>query len=137
VSRRLKLASASESIFTEETILQVAEDLKSGRNPLARTTISDDLVTGLKAECFRSGSITWHVHCPIGDGQERRLFMKIGTLNDKKAEDYLSLKQARDLAKVIKTISATGTDLQDGLLRRLIFELKRDGVRWALPKGMA
>jgi len=134
VARRIKLSNVSQSKFTEETILQVADDLQSGRNPLNRTTISDDMVTGLKAECFNSGMITWHAHVPFGDGD--RIFMKIGTMHDKKSDDYLSLKEAREIVKSIKAIVAKGIDPRDALLKRFIFELKRDGENFKLPKGM-
>lgn len=116
--------------FTEENLELVAKDLQSGRLPLMRTQLSDDFVAGLRALVNKSGLISFHISYAVGD---RRPFMKLGDLN-KDSPDHISLKDAREVAKTVKKLGDRGIDPQDGLLKRLVFELKRDGENWKLPK---
>lgn len=114
------------SRFTEETFHAVAKDLKSGRLPLARTQISDDLVAGLRAQIHRSGLTSYHVSYYVGD---KRPFINVGSANPEEP-DYLTVTEARNLAKTIKSLGDRGVDVQDGLHKRLLKELKRDGTSW-------
>jgi hypothetical protein len=104
----------------------VAKDLKSGRLPLARQQISDDMVVGLRAVVNRSGLISFHVSYYVGD---KRPFMVIGDLNED-SDKHLSITEAREIAKTIKALGDKGVDVQDGLHKRLVRELKRDGLQW-------
>lgn len=131
MAKRLRLNAPSDSRFTKENIMGVAKDLATGRLPLDKTQLADDMVTGLRATVMKTGLITWSVQYDVG---ESRPFMKIGQFNDPKADDYLTLEQARELTRTIKALGAKGINPQDGLLKRLIFELLRDGVNWKLPK---
>lgn len=133
MARRTKLQSLEQSRFNAENIMGVAKDLKSGRLPLDKTQLADDLVTGLRATVMKTGVITWSVQYDVGDS---RPFMKIGQFNDPKADDYLTLDQARELTRTIKALGNKGINPQDGLLKRLVFELQRDGANWKLPKGL-
>jgi hypothetical protein len=126
MARRRPIPKASESQFNEETLLRIAEDMKSGRIPLPRTQLSDDMVTGLRAMIFRNGAITFNVSYFVG---ESRPFIKIGSLH-KGDEDHISLTEARQIAKTIIALGAKGIDVQDGLHRRLLRELKKDGEKW-------
>ena len=112
--------------FSVETFERVARELKSGRLPLVRTQISDDMVTGLRMLINRSGLMSYHVSYYCGDA---RPYIKIGEAN-KNSPDYLTLEDARELAKTIKGLAEKGIDVQEGLMQRLIRELKRDGMKW-------
>lgn len=124
--KRKALRESAQSSFTNEALEGLAKDLKSGRLPLERTTISDDMVTGLRAIVTKDGKISFHASYHFGEG---RPFMKIGEL-DKKSKDYISITDARELTKTIKGLADKGIDPQEGLLQRLVKELKRDGTSW-------
>lgn len=117
--------------FTVEKLEAFARDLKSQRIPLDRQQISDDVETGLRAIVYKSGLIVLAVSYNVSEGN--RPFLRLGTLN-KDEPDHLTIEEARDLARTVKTIANRGIDVQDGLLRRLIQELQRDGVNWQPPK---
>jgi hypothetical protein len=104
----------------------VAKDLQSGRLPLDRTQISDDMVSGLRAMINKSGLISLHASYYVGDA---RPYLKLGDLNAD-SEDHISIEDARHITKVIKALGAKGIDVQAGLNKRLIRELKRDGTSW-------
>ncbi|MGJ5032426.1 integrase arm-type DNA-binding domain-containing protein [Bradyrhizobium sp. HKCCYLS2038] len=126
MAKRKTLQSLEESVFTESNLAAMAKDLKSRRFALDRTTISDDLVTGLRAIITKDGNVTYHASYHLGD---QRPFLKLGVM-DPKAADHISLDDARELTKTIKALAAKGIDPQDGLHRRLIKELKERGTRW-------
>lgn len=117
--------------FTPERLHAFAKDLKSGRVPLERQQISDDKIVGLRAMIHKTGLIAFHVSYYVGD---KRPFMRIGTYDDPKDPDYISIEDAREIAKTVKALGDRGVDVQDGLHRRLVRELKRDGVSWKAPK---
>ena len=118
--------NTAPSEFTEENIQKMAKELGSGKLKLPRVQWSDDLVTGLRVMINKSGLITWHTAYTIG---ESRPLLKIGSFN-KGDKEFLTLEDARHLTKVIQTLARRGTDVQESLHRRLIAELKRDGVNW-------
>jgi hypothetical protein len=126
-ARRKKIGvPADKSKFDAKTLLAIAEDLQSGKLPLERVRVSDDMVVGLRAVVNRSGLVTLHASYEIGD---QRPFMKIGSVN-KDAEDHITIEEARELTKTIKALADKGVDVQDGLHRRLIRELKEKGTAW-------
>ncbi len=112
--------------FTAERLEAFARDLKSQRVPLERQQVSDDRVTGLRAMCHKSGLITFSASYYVGD---KRGHMKIGEFH-KDSPDYISIDDARELTRTIKALGEMGIDPQDSLMRRLVKELKRDGVKW-------
>ena len=122
------------SKFTVENIEGTAELISSGKLPLHRTSIGDDVVTGLRASFHPSSLITYVVMYTVGD---KRSSITIGVHDPdhkkNKNPDHLSIAEARELAKTIKAIADKGIDPQEGLHRRLIKELKRDGVKHAYP----
>lgn len=118
--------AAPSTKFTQERLEAFAKDLKSQRVPLERQQISDDMVVGLRAMCHRSGLIAYHVSYYVGD---KRPFAKIGEGN-KDSPDYISIEEAREVAKTIKALGDKGIDVQDGLMRRLVKELKEKGTAW-------
>jgi hypothetical protein len=122
---------APSSKFTAERLQAFARDLKSQRVPLERQQISDDIVVGLRAMIHKSGLIAFHVSYYVGD---KRPFMRIGTFDNPKDPDYISIEDAREVAKTIKALGDKGIDVQDGLHRRLIRELKEKGTAWRAPK---
>lgn len=129
--KRKTTGSAPSSKFTPERLEAFANDLKSGRVPLERQQVSDDRVTGLRAMIAKSGSISYHASYYVGDAN--RPFMRLGSGN-KGAADYITIEEARELTRTIKALGDRGIDPQLGLHRRLVRELKRDGVNWKPPK---
>jgi hypothetical protein len=131
VARTKRKDSGSESTkFTEEKLRALAKDLQTGRLPLERTQVSDDMVAGLRAAINKSGRISFHASYYVGD---KRPFLDIGEL-DPRSPDHISLADAREITKTIKALGDKGINVQDGLHRRLLRELKRDGVKWRLEK---
>jgi hypothetical protein len=124
--RRLKLGSVEQSKVTEKALLKIADDLKSGRTPADRLTISDDLETGLRCLILKSGEATYSVSYHFAG---ERPYLKIGSAR-KEDSDYLPLADARTITKTIKALADKGIDVQEGLLPRLRRELLRDGVKW-------
>lgn len=125
-ARRVLVPSSK---FTPERLRAFTKDLVSQRVPLERQQISDDIVTGLRAICHKSGYIAFHVTYYVGD---KRPYMKIGDF-DESSPDYLTIEEARELAKTIKALGDKGIDVQDGLMRRLINELQEKGTDWRVP----
>lgn len=131
MAKTTRSSGSPSTKFTAERLEAFARDLKSQRVPLERQTVSDDLVTGLRAVLHRSGRIAFHASYYVG---EKRPFMILGTFHDPKDPDYISLDDARDLTRTIKALGDRGVDVQDGLHRRLIRELKEKGTNWRAPK---
>jgi hypothetical protein len=126
VVRRKALGSPRESKITEASLLAIAKDLASGKVPMARLTISDDLVVGLRAMISNSGEISYHASYTL---RGERPFLNIGSAN-RQAPDYISLTEARQITKTIKALAHKGIDVKDGLMPRLRRELLRDGEKW-------
>jgi hypothetical protein len=124
-------AKAPSTKFTAERLKAFSKDLQTQRVPLERQQISDDMVVGLRAMIHKSGLIAFHVSYYVGD---KRPFMRIGTFDDPNDPDYISIEDAREVAKTIKALGEKGIDVQDGLQRRLVRELKEKGVGWRVPK---
>ena len=122
--------SAPSSKFTAERLRAFSKDLQTQRVPLERQQISDDMVVGLRAMVHKSGLIAFHVSYYVGD---KRPFMRIGTFNEGDP-DFISIEDAREVAKTIKALGDKGIDVQDGLQRRLVRELKEKGTNWRVPK---
>lgn len=123
-------SSAPSTKFTPEQLELYSRHLKTGHLPLERFTMSDDVVTGLRAVLHKSGRIAFHASYYVG---EKRPFMLIGTFN-KGDPDYITIEEARNLTRTIKALGDKGIDPQSGLQRRLIRELKRDGTNWRVSK---
>lgn len=122
--------AAPSTKFTPEKLRAFTEDLVTQRVPLVRQQISDDRVVGLRAVCHQSGHIAFHVSYYVGD---KRPFMKIGDF-DKGSPDFMTIEEAREVAKTVKALGEKGVDVQNGLMRRLIRELQKEGVNWRVPK---
>lgn len=134
MARTAKVIKSTASHFTEEFFHQVAKDMNTGRWPQKRVPFADDMVTGLRAQVFPSGIISYHVSFYVGDPADKnRPFMLIGYAN-KEDPLYMTVQEARNMAKTIVALGRKGINPQDGLLPRLIHELKRDGENWKLPK---
>jgi hypothetical protein len=114
------------SFFTEEYFNHAAKEMQSGRSPAKRLQHADDLVTGLRVQIFPSNIISYHVQFYVGD---QRPFMLIGYAN-KDNPMYLTVQEAREIAKTIIALGNKGINPQDGLLPRLIRELKKEGEKW-------
>lgn len=125
--RRKKLSvPAEKSKITEAMLFATAKELESGKIPLERMRYTDDLVVGLRVVVNRTTTITFHVSYEVGD---ERQYLILGSLN-KDREDYMTLDEARELAKTVKALAAKGIDPQDGLHRRLMRELREKGTSW-------
>lgn len=126
-TRRKKIGvPAEKSKFDATTLLAVAKDLKEGRLPLERVRISDDMVVGLRAVVNKSSLVTLHVSYEVGDD---RPFWKLGDVN-KDSPEYISIEDARELAKTVKALGLRGINVEEASRKRLIKELQRDGVAW-------
>jgi hypothetical protein len=132
LARRNPIGPHEKSAFTEESLKILARDLKNGRLPLERTIISDDRMIGLRAMVTKDGRVTFHASYHYGN---KRPFMMIGELtDDRKNPDRITIEDAREITKTIKYLGDMGIDPQEGLQRRLVAELKRDGTKWR-PKN--
>lgn len=126
-NRRKKIGVPPEkSEFTETMLLDAAKDLSTGRLKLERLRFSDDIVTGLRAVVNRSGAISLHVSYEVG---EDRPFMLLGSINEG-AKNFITIDDARALAKTIKALGDKGINVSEANDRRLLKELKRDGSSW-------
>jgi hypothetical protein len=123
----LAKSNAASGWFTEDFFHLAAEEMKSGKFPAKRMQHADKVVTGLRAQIFPTGLISYHCQFYVG---EERPFMLIGYGHDKKDPLYLTVEEARNVARTIIALGNKGINPQLGLLPRLIKELKRDGERW-------
>lgn len=112
---------AVEPRFTVETLKAIAKDVK--KIGLTKSTVSDDVQTGLRANIYKSGQISFIVEYKL-PGIITRPYVTIGE------HPTMSIPEARQLAAVIRDLAQKGIDVQAGLHERLIAELKRDGVKW-------
>lgn len=125
--RRGKLAvPAEKSKITTDMLFATAEELNSGKIPLERMRYADDRVVGLRMVVNATKTITFHVAYECGDARQ---YLLLGSLN-KDRPDYITLDEARELAKTVKVLAAKGIDPQDGLHKRLMRELKEKGTAW-------
>lgn len=118
------------SKFTVENLFAMAKDLKSGRVTLDKLSVSDEMQVGLRAVIRKSGVISLHAAYTIG---ESRPLIRLGDL-DKRSEEYISIDDARALTKTIQYLADRGIDVQEGLHRRLVRELREQGNRWRPEK---
>lgn len=126
MAKRSALRAAEPSKFDAKTLQALAKDLQGGRLPLERVTVSDDMVTGLRAVVYKSGLISFAISYHF-DGE--RPFLKLGSL-DEKADDHVTITEVRELAKTVKALADKGIDPQRGLHQRLIRELREKGTAW-------
>lgn len=107
--------------FNGPTLEALADDLKKGRVPLDRVTVSDNLQPGLRAIIRNSGIIAFHVQYKVGDS---RPYLKLGEY------PQMSIIEARYLAKTVISLAESGIDVHAGLHDKLIRELKEKGDKW-------
>lgn len=131
--KKLETQPSEETRFDKATMVKILKDLQTGRLPLPRVQISDDMVTGLRAMINKGGtkqnpggSIALHAAYAVGGS---RPLVKLGEIQDG-AEEPITIEEARELTKVIQELGDQGIDVQEGLHRRLWAELRRDGVHW-------
>lgn len=123
---------SGRSDFNEKTFKAIADDLKSGRIPLReRMQVSDDMVTGLRASVHKTGLVSYAVHYYVGE--EERPLLKIGEMH-KDSPLYLSLDDARHIAKAVKSLGEKGINVEEAWTKRLIRELKSQGSNWRPDK---
>lgn len=125
--RRKKLGIAiKQSQYTEKMLFQAVDELQSGKIKLERMRYNDDVVPGLRFVMNPSGLVTFHIQYTVG---KERKYLLLGSLN-KERDDHISITEARDLAETVKALAEKGTDPADGLHKRMIRELRRDGANW-------
>lgn len=110
--------------FNIETLEKVASDVAKGKYgdlPNGKLSIGDEMQEGLRAIILKDGTISYHVGYRI---EGSRPYIKVGT------HPYMSINDARQLAKTIRHLASVGIDVQDGLHKRLIAELQREGIKW-------
>lgn len=121
--RSVPIAPPSEDVkFTVVNLEKISEDLKSGAIPLPQVTISDEIVSGLRAIIRNSGKISYHINYQVAGGG--RFYLKIGD------HPYMTLANARKVGQTVKTLAEQGIDPQDGLHERLVRELLEKGEKW-------
>jgi hypothetical protein len=128
MARRKALGLGEQSKFNLEMLKAMAKDLATGKTPLDRVVLSDDLVTGLRAIVRKSGNVSLHASYHF-DGGRPLIILGDPTLSPKDP-NYISLADAREITKTIKHLAGNGIDPQEGARRRLLKELKRDGTAW-------
>lgn len=135
--RKRTLKPNEPSQITEKTLLKIASDLSKGIPPLPKLSVVDDVVVGLRFIILKDGTITVHTSYRVDGEGDRRPFMKIGTLGttaanprQPKSDEQLTLTEARELTKAIKTIGDRGIDVEAASRSRLLAEIKRDGGAW-------
>lgn len=124
--RMRTLKPGEPSQVTEKTLFAEMKERQSflkGTNKKKRS-MRDDMASGLRFYFWKSGAITHHVQYTVGD---KRRFPKIGTLNQD-ADDHMTLAEARDLTKIFKGLGDRGIDVEKAQRKRLLAELKRDGI---------
>jgi hypothetical protein len=99
----------------------LADDMKSGRIPLDRMTVSDTVQAGLRIIVRKTGGISFHAHYEVNDS---RPMLKIGE------HPGTTLEKARNLTKIIRDLANKGIDPQEGLHDRLLRELEIKGASW-------
>lgn len=112
--------------FNVVTLQKIADDMAAGKYgatiPNGRIVVADEMQPGLKANVFKeywSYLVEYKVK-----GRDGRPHLTIGK------HPVMAISEARELARVIRYLGSKGVDVQDGLIDRLIAELKRDGVQW-------
>lgn len=113
---------SSRSEFGPATFNALVEDLQTGRVPLDRVTVSDDVVPGLRAIIRKTGLVSYHVSYTTPDNS--RPYLKIGD------HPAMSLTKARQIARTVLSLADKGIDPQAGLHERLIRELDQQGDKW-------
>ncbi|MDB5615919.1 Arm DNA-binding domain-containing protein [Tardiphaga sp.] len=111
----------AQSEFTETMLLGMAAALKTGRLKVDKLAFSDDVQHGLRAIVRKTGTITLHAHYEIG---ESRPMLKVGDLPGS------TIAEARKITKTVRALAAKGIDVQDGMLPRLLRELREQGENW-------
>ena len=120
-----KAAPSNPARFNVITLQKIADDLAKGKLKILhnKLDVADDIQPGLKANVYKSGYWSYLVEYKV-QGRDGRPHLTIGK------HPQMSITEARELAKTIKYLGSKGLDVQDGLMDRLIAELKRDGVQW-------
>lgn len=115
------------SKFNVITLQKIVDDMAKGKygEKIAnnRIVVSDDIQPGLRANVFKSGHWAYIVEYKV-TGRDGRPHITIGK------HPVMSITEARELARIIRYLGEKGMDVQDGLMDRLIAELKRDGIQW-------
>lgn len=112
--------------FTIERLEQLADDLKSGRIPLGRVTVGDDMVISLRATIRKTGAIAYHVIYKPGDTSDgdSPVWMKVG------AHPEISIKQARARAVTIQALGEKGIDVRAELEKKMWKGIDEKGVNY-------
>lgn len=112
------LKKTNDRYFNLETFHRLVEDMRSGRIPKAKMTMTED---NLLVLLRNTGEISFHAIYTVG---EKRSSLLIGE------HPGMSLDRARRIADNVRAIAARGVDPQEGLHKRLISEIEAQGARW-------
>jgi hypothetical protein len=121
MKKQLDAMAKKPSEFTIAWFQKLAEGLTTGRMKTDRITVSDDMVSGLRAIIRDTGGISFHVQYTIG---KSRPYLKIGEVPG------TTVEQARSLARTVLALAQQGIDPQSGLHERLLRELAEQGPKW-------
>lgn len=110
-----------EMLITDALLEKSKRDIK--KLGVARLRMSDPLQPGLRIQIYLEGQVSFIVEYKL-PGIKTRPHLTIGHW------PQMSIKEARELAVLIRDLGNKGIDVQEGLHDRLIQELKRDGLKW-------
>lgn len=128
--------TARKSEFGVRLIEDFIADLKSGRLPLPKVTLTDEMQPGLHCMIRPTGNASFHVQYYNKEGT--RPYFLIGR-HAPGESDHLTIDRARFLAKTIRALADKGVDVDDGLknLRiQVMLDLEAQGEKWRpiIPK---
>lgn len=111
--------------FTVANLEAIAEDLKSRRLQIPRTTVTDPMTVGLRALISKTGIITFYVQYDVlGDRPYRAIGM----------HPEITIAEARFLARTLRELGVLGIDPLANLERDRIAEVLKQGKKWR-PAG--
>lgn len=110
--------STNDKLFSVKTFEGLAADMKSGRIPKDKMSITDG---GLQVIMRNTGTISYHALYTIGGS---RPSLAIGHHPD------MTIAEARRLVGIIQGLADMGIDPQAGLHERLMVQLKEKGLKW-------
>lgn len=129
-SERSGRRTTREAKFGVKLIEHIIDDLKSGRLPLPKVTITDEEQPGLHCMIRPSGNASFHVQYYNKEG--KRPYFLIGRHAPGEA-DHLTIDRARHLAKVIRALADKGIDVDDGLNNaraQVLLDVESLGEKW-------
>ena len=123
--RRMRTRTGSpKDTFTPANLESIADDLKSRRLKIPRTTVTDPMTVGLRAMISKTGTITFYVQYDV---LGERPLRAIGS------HPEMTIPEARFLARILRQLGVLGIDPLADLERERIADLLKQGKNWRPP----